>query len=322
MNRAAEKSGCGTRVDVIIPVCRPDGKLARLLEMLAEQTCKPRKIYLIHTKTKDSHIEPYPKKYDNVFVLEIKPEEFDHGGTRRLGAKLSDAEFLLYMTQDAVPRDERLVERLLECFADEKVGACYARQLPAPDCGAVERYTRGFNYPDESCVKSRADMERLGIKTFFCSNVCAMYRRSIYEEQGGFVPRVIFNEDMILAGTMIKSGFKIAYCAEAQVIHSHNYTGGQQFRRNFDLAVSQKEHPEIFQGVSSESEGVRLVLSTAKYLVHTGNAGKVGHLLVSSGCKFLGYRMGTCYRKLPDWLIQKCTMNRRYWQKDKKENKI
>ena len=60
----------------------------------------------------------------------------------------------------------------------------------------------------------------------------------MYEALGGFSRRTIFNEDMILAGQMVQAGYKVAYAAEARVIHSHNYSGLQQFHRNFDLAVS------------------------------------------------------------------------------------
>ena len=58
-----------------------------------------------------------------------------------------------------------------------------------------------------------------------------LIKKSVYKELGGFVPRAIFNEDMILAGTMIKAGYGIAYAADAKVIHSHNYSGRQQFHR-------------------------------------------------------------------------------------------
>ena len=61
-----------------------------------------------------------------------------------------------------------------------------------------------------------------GIKTYFCSNVCAAYKKSIYEEIGGFVKKANFNEDMIYAGWMVKKGYGVAYVSEASVYHSHN----------------------------------------------------------------------------------------------------
>lgn len=59
---------------------------------------------------------------------------------------------------------------------------------------------------------------------------------------------------MIYAGRLIQEGYAVAYAADAKVIHSHNYSCMQQFHRNFDLGVSQAEHPEIFAGVPSEEK--------------------------------------------------------------------
>ena len=77
--------------------------------------------------------------------------------------------------------------------------------------------------------------------------MCAAYDKGIYQKTGGFTERAIFNEDMICAGTMIQKGYSVVYAADARVYHSHNYSGRQQFHRNFDLGVSQAEHPEIFE---------------------------------------------------------------------------
>ena len=71
---------------------------------------------------------------------------------------------------------------------------------------------------------------------------------------------------MFFAANAIEHGYGVAYAAEAKVVHSHNYTMRQQFHRNFDLAVSQKQHSEIFEQVSSEAEGMKLVKSTIAYL--------------------------------------------------------
>ena len=131
---------------------------------------------------------------------------------------------------------------------------------------------------------------------------------------GGFVYPSIFNEDMIMAGNMIKTGYGVFYAADAQVIHSHNYTWIQQFRRNFDLAVSQADHPEIFKGVPSEEEGIRLVKNTGAYLIKKGKPWLLPQLIISSGFKFLGSRIGKIYRHLPESMIMKFTMNQGYWE--------
>lgn len=190
----------------------------------------------------------------------------------------------------------------------------YARQLPAKDCNIIERHTREFNYPDKSRIKRISDLDTLGIKTYFCSNVCAAYKREIYMELGGFIRKTIFNEDMIFAAKAMKNGYAVCYAADARVIHSHNYTAVEQFHRNFDLAVSQADHPDVFSGIRSEGEGIRMVKDTVRWLVKTGHAYLVPKLVVDSGFKYMGYLAGKRYQKLPKALVVKLSMNRNYWK--------
>lgn len=301
-------------IDIIIPVYKPDEKFDRLMRMLQKQTYPVERILLMNTEKQFFPDRGY-ERLPHVEVRHLKKKDFDHGGTRDSAAALCSGDLLLFLTQDAVPADERLVENLVCAFADPDVAAAYARQLPAKDCAFLERYTRGFNYPAQSRVKTMEDLPQMGIKTFFCSNVCAMYRRSVYEELGGFEKRTIFNEDMIFAGKLIKNGYGIAYVAEARVIHSHNYGPLEQFHRNFDLAVSQAEHPEIFSMASSESEGIRMVKESARYLIRKRKPWLLPELVVVSGFKYLGYLLGKNYRRLPRRLVLRFTMNKSYWKR-------
>ena len=119
---------------------------------------------------------------------------------------------------------------------------------------------------------------------------------------------------MIYAGGLIQNGFKIAYVAEAEVIHSHNYNAIEQFHRNFDLAVSQPDNPQIFAGIRSEKEGIRLVLNTTKHLLKVGKPWLLFPLVTTSAGKILGYKFGQNYRRLSRRFILKCTMNPSYWR--------
>lgn len=316
-------------VDVIIPVYQPDKRFSALLQMLQKQSYPIRKIIVINTERSYWN----DKGYEGIPGLEVHhvtKAEFDHGGTRNLGAGLSGAEIMVFMTDDAVPKDRHLVEALVEALDGGGAGPCgsggtkiasaYARQLPTKDCRIIERYTRAFNYPEDSRVKTAADLPELGIKTYFSSNVCCAYDRRIFMELGGFTNRTIFNEDMIYAAAVIKAGYGIAYAAEAEVIHSHNLSGKEQFHRNFDLAVSQADHPEVFEGLRSEGEGIRLVKKTASYLITCGKFWLLPVLLYGSGCKYIGYWLGKRYRKLPKKAVMRFTMNPGYWAKDKSKN--
>lgn len=301
------------KVDVIIPTYKPNKQFCYLLNQLEKQDWPIEKIRIINTEeqyflSKDVSNDP------KVEVMHISKEEFDHGGTRDLAVRLSQADIVLFLTQDAMPQNEHLVRNLVSYFDDEAVGAAYARQLPVKDCNEIERFTRNFNYPEQTRIKSIQDLDELGIKTFFCSNVCAAYRKKTYMKLGGFVKRTIFNEDMIFAGKLIQSGMKIAYAADALVVHSHNYTNMQQFHRNFDIAVSQVTHPEIFGGIASEGEGIRLVLKTIKHCFYIKKPWLACDVILKSAFKFIGYKMGQRFEKLPQWMILRCTMNPEYWK--------
>ena len=313
-NDAKGESMENIKVDVIIPVYHPGKEFSVLLERLTEQTAVIHRIIAMNTEENYWNKE-LEQKYPLLEVHHLKKSEFDHGGTRAWAAELSDAEIMVFMTQDAVPADRNLIENLVKALEKEKmIAAAYARQLPNEMCSFAERYTRSFNYPEKSYVRTQRDLSLYGIKTFFCSNVCAAYKKEIYQELGGFVRKTIFNEDMIYAGKLIQMGYGIAYAADAKVIHSHNYSCIQQFHRNFDLGVSQAEHPEIFAGVPSEVEGIKLVKKTINYLIQKRKIWLIPGVILQSGCKYAGYLSGKNYRKLPRKMILWCTMNREYWK--------
>lgn len=307
-------------VEIIIPTYKPDKGIRLLLKTLAEQTYPVIRIHIVNTDRtywKQEFVEGIDAT--RIDVTHISREEFDHGGTRDFAARQAEGELLLFMTQDAIPTDANMISRLVSVFSDADVAVAYARQLPKKgQTDFIEEYTRSFNYPEESRIKSKADVGTLGIKTFFCSDVCAMYHKDLYEAVGGFVSPTTFNEDMIFAADAVNKGYKVAYCADAKVYHSHKYTGMQYFKRNFDMGVSQKDYADRFKVVSSEKEGMRLVKETAGYLFKSGRGYLVFKLVWTSACKYTGYLCGKNYTRLPMWLIKKMTTNPVYWDKKNK----
>ena len=328
-------------IDVIIPVYRPGEDLVALLNRLYAQTVEIHKIILVETldeeektsmeeetsaegaesresetsaeEAETSLLLHLQKKYKKIELYSVKKEDFDHGMTRRMAVEKSDADIFIMMTQDALPADRKLIEKLTAPLMGD-IAVSYARQLPRKNCRAIERFTRRFNYPEESLLKGKENLQVLGIKTYFCSDVCAAYRREIYEKLGGFVEKAIFNEDMLFAAKAVEAGYKIMYTAEARVLHSHNYSISQQFRRNFDLGVSQAEHPEVFKKVPSEKEGGRMVKETTEYLFTTGKVFLIPYFYLQCMGKYAGYFLGKHYKMLPAKTIKKCTANEAYWQ--------
>ncbi len=298
--------------DIIIPTYKPDAEFYELLSHLAFQVREADNIFIVNTE-EESWDKGFEIRFPKIKVRHIKKEDFDHGGTRAAAARESSADVIVFMTQDALPLNAHTFENLLRPIEENKAEISYGRQIPKSDADPIERFTRNFNYPEKSRIKSKDDLDELGIKTFFCTNVCCAYLRSVYDMLGGFPEHVIFNEDSILAAKAIMSGYRVSYTADAAVLHSHSYSGAEQFHRNFDLGVSHAMFPEIFSLCQSEREGMRLVKATAANLIDNKHVLLIFKLLWLSACKLLGYSMGKRFKKLPKVLLKKCTMNPGFW---------
>ena len=312
-------------IRAVIPVYKPDEKLLALLSGLAGQRLPLTAVHIINTEKAEwsgflqrqqMTEEAFAERFPLVSMTHIRREEFDHGRTRNAGAALcAGADAILFMTQDAVPADDALTEHLFAALSQaENVAVAYARQKAGEQATEAERFARAFNYPPESRVKTEKDKETLGIKAYFCSNVCALYRADLFAGAGGFPFPMIFNEDMVYAGRMMQKGYAVAYAAEAVVIHSHDYTAAQQFSRNFDLGVSQADHPEVFGGISSEGEGMRFVKETVIHLLKKGAVGEIVPFLWRCRARLSGYRLGKNHRSLSQEKILKATGSPEYWR--------
>lgn len=303
------------KVDAVIPAYKPGHDLRELVEKLLDQTVRLGRIIIINTDReffdeKEYLIAPA------VEVVHITRHEFDHAGTRDMGLRMSDADYVLFMTMDAIPKDNYLVEKLLSGFrCADNIAVSYARQLPKKDCNRIEQITREFNYPAQSRIQTSDDIKELGIKAYFCSDVCAMYDTSIYRSLGGFKAPAIFNEDMVYAAGALDAGYAVSYCADALVYHSHNYTGRQYYRRNFDLGVSQADHPEIFERFNVKGTGMQLVRKSLAQICRRGTPADIIRLVYYSGMKYLGFRKGKNYHKLSLKSCLKHTSDKEYWNR-------
>ena len=309
------------KVDILIPTYKPDDRFVELLKRLKKQTIRANNIIIINTdkdkwrelRTDDKLLEAGIT--DGFEVHHIEKKDFDHGRARNSCVELSNAKYFICMTQDATPKDDKLIEKLIEPMEDDSdIKMCYARQLPYKNSSPIETYTRLFNYPPKSITKSKEDKKELGIKLYFASNVCCAYDRSTFDRLGHFPENVILNEDMLYARKVIEAGYKIKYCAQAMVFHSHEYSGFKQLKRNFDIAASQAMNPDVFGELKSESEGIRLVKKTAAYLIKNHKKRCIPSLIWISGCKYIGYRLGRRYKNIPAGIRKRLSMNSSFWE--------
>ena len=148
-------------VDVIIPTYKPKAEFIKLIEKLEKQSYPIHKIIIMNTEEKYFSGLQYGHQFEldhNVSVTHISKMEFDHGHTRREAVKKSEADIFICMTDDAMPKNTRLIENLIAPILEDKADFSYARQVPRENAGVIEGFTRNFNYPKESRIKSIGDL--------------------------------------------------------------------------------------------------------------------------------------------------------------------
>ncbi|MER3481882.1 MAG: rhamnosyltransferase [Meiothermus sp.] len=302
------------RCALVIPTLNAGPTWNNWLEAYNMQTLKPQLTLVIDSASTDQ--TPEMAAQAGFRVHRIEREEFDHAATRRLGADLvPEAEILIYMTQDAILANPKALERLVTAFADPKVGVAYGQQLPHAGAGPIGAHARRFNYPPISETRSKGDISSKGFKAAFCSDSFAAYRRSALAEVGGFPQSIIFGEDLFVAAKMLLADWKVAYVAEAQVYHSHDYTLAQEFRRYFDIGVFHAQVPWLLEQFgSAEGEGIKFLRSEIGYLSQNAPQ-KIPSALLRTLLKYMAYRLGRLENRLPSALKLRFSMNRGYFLK-------
>ena len=253
--------------------------LGDLLDSVFKQALQPDSVLVIDSGSYDGTLDII-KKY-NVILHAINKADFDHGATRRLATQLINADIYVYMTQDAILADRNSLSNLIRCFGRPEIGCAYGRQLPNQNANVLAVHSRLFNYPPANAVKKYSDRSELGIKTCFVSNSFAAYRAQALNEAGGFPVKIIMGEDMYIAAKMLLQNWEISYCANALVLHSHNYTIWQEFKRYFDIGVFHQTNLWILNNFQTPNkEGLRYVKSEMNYCIRNH---VYGMLLKSAG---------------------------------------
>jgi rhamnosyltransferase len=295
-----------------IPTLNAGAFAAPLAEAIRAQTLKPDDFLVIDSGSTDTTIAALTAIGARVHA--IPKSQFNHGGTRQMAVDmLGGADIVVFLTQDAIPANSAAFERLVSCLQDPDVAVAYGRQLPRKGAGPIEAHARLFNYPTVSRVRRLDDRVELGLKTVFVSNSFAAYRRADLLASGGFPNNVIFGEDTYLVARMLLAGRAIAYCAEAEVFHSHEYSFAEEFRRYFDIGVLHAREPWIrasFGG--AEGEGLRFVRSEIAYLLPR-NPALIPSALLRTALKLTGFHLGLRESSLSVGLKRRLSMFKGFW---------
>lgn len=231
------------KASVILPT-KNGGALFRdvLAAVLGQKTRFSYEVLVIDSGSTDGTVEFLQGRHDPRLRLQrIAPAEFGHGRTRNLGVRLSQGEYVVFLTQDALPANRNWLAALVALAdSDPRIAGVFGRHLAYPQASPftaaeLEAHFAGFAAQPVVCLDDPARYARdIGYRQFlhFFSDNNALIRRSVWEQIP--YPDVDFAEDQIWAQRVIEAGWKKAYCHEAAVFHSHDYGPLGRLRRSFD----------------------------------------------------------------------------------------
>lgn len=227
-------------------------------------------------------IKKYPCR-----LYEIPPRQFGHGKTRNYGASKGSGEFIVFLTQDALPASENWLEELVGAMKQTDAAGGFGKHLPYDGCNVLDArdirvHFQGFG--EKNTVSFLEDRKRYEedeayrhFLAFFSDNN-AILRRSVWEKYP--YPDVNFSEDQIWMKQMIELGYKRVYVPEAAVYHSHNYPLKTYFKRYYDeyKGVYQIHQYRMFQSVPRMLYGIlRMTKGDMAYI--WGRSGNVENKL-------------------------------------------
>lgn len=202
--------------------------LAQTLAMLEKQDHPYRLIALDNASTDGSRQEL--KRYAHQLV-HIPAGEYVPGRVLNQGVALAQSDIVVFLNSDCTPLNERWLSNLLAGFADERVGAVFGRQMPRPDC--LPWYARDTE-------ETYGDGRNQARWRHCFSLASSALRRSLWEALP-FDESLQYSEDIDMSWRLRQAGYDIRYVADSVVVHSHNYTLKQFWKRHYGEGMAEAQ---------------------------------------------------------------------------------
>ena len=276
------------KIDVICPLYDAEEYIENLHKSLLMQNTSINNISYILTESKDN-TEKYLKE-KKIKYKKIKPSEFSHSLTREKAAFESKADIIVFITQDVEIKNDDWLEKLVSPIINKEVEATYSRQLTKYN--NIEKYTRESNYPDKSQIKSKKDIKELGLKTFFFSDASSAIKRDVFIKLNGYDNKNLpINEDMYFAYKLITNGYKIKYCTDSIVYHSHKFTLKQIYDR-YKLTGKFFKENNYLDKYGTTNSGARLAKYILKRIFQDHNFKLLFRYPFDMASRLLGMKVG------------------------------
>ena len=238
---AIELSQSALKATIAIPTFNGVERIDEVLDACLGQAADFRfEVLVIDSGSTDGTLEAIGRRHA-VRLHQIPQSEFGHGRTRNLAVRLAKGDYVVFLTQDAVPASQFWLDEMLRPFEiSDRIACVFGKQVPRPGCcPTVKRdvinHFRSFGpdpfislQVDNPRLKSQAERDALG----YFSDVNSAVRRSAIEK----IPfrDVPYAEDQALGRDVIDGGLIKAYAPLAAVLHSHSYPLRAYFARMYE----------------------------------------------------------------------------------------
>ncbi len=232
------------RTSIVVRALNEAEHLPRLFESLQQQTEPVDEIVLVDSGSTDDSVrigETY-----GASIVHIPPGDFTFGGALNIGCERAKGDILIFASAHVYPTSDHWIERLVAPFEDPAVGLSYGGQTGDDGSNYSEVQLLADWFPPES------DLDQ---KHPFCNNANCAVRRTIWERHP-YDETLTGLEDIAFGRHVLADGAKIAYVADAQIVHVHREHFRQTMNRYRREAMA---YTEIFgRGDMSLQRAARL----------------------------------------------------------------
>ena len=164
-------------------------------------------------------------------VLHIPPGDFTFGGALNVGCDRAKGDVVVFASAHVYPRPIEWIERLVAPFENEMVGLSYGGQDGDEHSNFAEvQLLKGW-FPDVD------DPDQ---KHPFCNNANCAMRREVWERHP-YDEELTGLEDIAMGRKVLADGLKIAYVADARIVHVHDEHFRQTLNRYKREAMAYQE---------------------------------------------------------------------------------
>ncbi|NFE59978.1 glycosyltransferase [Clostridium botulinum] len=279
------------KISIICPLYNAENYIYNLNNNILTQELdfeQELEILYVLTRSKDKSEDILKKLNCNYRVVE--PKKFSHSLTREIMANKVSGDIIVFISQDVKMKNKLWLKNLVTPIISGECEASFSRQIC--ENNSIEKYTREKNYPEESRVVSKKDIEKYGLLTFFYSDASSAVNAKIYIELNAYDGKDMpTNEDMYFAHKLIHAGYRIKYCADSEVYHSHDFTFKQLYNRYYDTGVFFKENSYLMKYKGNES-GLTLAKYVLKRALEDRNIKVIFSLLPNFGVRYIAMKIG------------------------------